>query len=132
MRNNQPWIEVVNKSPRKQSRHGGHSQDTTKNNDLQQNPRHNEVHTVQSIQKIPRYTEVHCEGVLNNTPSSTGTHSHRLISSVPRVPHSMTPYPRAQASNDTSPCLQARLIVRPSTGRYWPKRLVQRPIHIRQ
>jgi hypothetical protein len=123
-RNNQPWIEVVNKSQRKQNHHGGDLQVTAKNN---------EVHPVQSIQKSPRYTEVHCEGVLNNTSTHTGTDSHPIIiSSVPSAPHRDTPFPRAQGSNDTSPCLQARLIVRPSTGRYWPKRLVQRPIHIRQ
>jgi hypothetical protein len=137
-RNNQPWIEVNNSKKERRTKQATTA--PTKNNDLsssidlQQNPR--QVHTVQSIQKRPRYTEVHCEGVLNNNSTGTSTHtrtySHPIISSVPSAPHRDTPFPRTQGSNDTSPCLQARLIVRPSTGRYWPKRLVQRPIHIRQ
>jgi hypothetical protein len=128
-RNNQPWIEVVNGS-RKQRHHGGAVEGNRRRKrntvQVQATTNNKTPSTSTSTQQKPQYNDVHCEGVLNNS------HSHPIETSVPSVPHSKTPFPRAQASNDTSPCLQARLIGRPSTDRYWPKRLVQRPIHIRQ
>jgi hypothetical protein len=120
LRNNQPWIEV--KGTNKQLHHG----DAKSEDDGGAKSKSN-------VQQKPRYNDVHCEGVLNNTSTHTGTHSHPIIiSSVPSVPHSKTPFPRVQASNDTSPCLQARLIGGANTDRYWLKRLVQKAPHTRQ
>jgi hypothetical protein len=124
-RNNQPWIEVSN-GAKKQGNHGGAVKEKRRH-------KRTAVTKIYDIQQNPRYKEVHCEGVLNNTGTPTSTHSHPvIISSVPSVPHSKTPFPRAQASNDTSPCLQARLIGGANTDRYWLKRLVQKAPHIRQ
>jgi hypothetical protein len=114
IRNNQPWIEVKSKS------HNGTAAaaQTAARYRIHQLTKFND-HTVDDA-------GVHCEGVLNND------YSHTVTTSVPRVPRSETPFPRTQASNDSSPCSKARLIGGQNTDRYWPKRLVQRPLHIRQ
>jgi hypothetical protein len=120
-RNNQPWIEVKNKS-----HHGGSvAAQTAERYRLHQLTNDTQIHSVDHGGAVDD-TGIHCEGVLNNN------HSHTVTTSVPSVPHSETPFPHMQASNDISPCSKARLIGGPNTNRYWLKRLVQRPLHIRQ
>jgi hypothetical protein len=127
-RNNQPWIEV-------KSHHGGSVAAQTAaqyrlhqlTNDPEINSAvHHGHHGSAAGTKGTANTEVHCEGVLNNG------HSHTVITSVPSVPRNKTPLPCTQASNDTSPCLQTRLIGGANTDRYWLKRLVQKAPHTRQ